>query len=262
VTYIFEDDRNLIFWPQAVRQILSVFTAIFSLLLILWVAGAASRLLLDATRNGAMELMLVTPLDPRRIVRGQWSALCRIFLLPVLCVFLLNMISGVETALMYSKLSRGGSSFLSDSILACVSTALSVITTITGLAATAWFGMWMGLTTKKNAIAVLLNICLVTILPAIVSYFVMAMAMASLSIAGLGAALGTAFVIYLPTVVINSLSLAKDVFFIVWARRRLLNRFREAVLRDKGMVFRRVTPMAPPMPGAGPMPSPPPLATA
>jgi hypothetical protein len=57
---------------------------LLTLVLYLWAASQASRFLVEARRNGLMELMLVSPLSERQIVAGQWRALLRMFGLPVL----------------------------------------------------------------------------------------------------------------------------------------------------------------------------------
>lgn len=56
----------------------------FTLLLYLCAASLACRFLVEARRSGLLELLLVSPLDERQIVRGQWRALLRMFGLPVL----------------------------------------------------------------------------------------------------------------------------------------------------------------------------------
>ena len=46
-----------------------------------------------------------------------------------------------------------------------------VLTSIAGLAAIAWFGMWMGLTNRKTSLAVLKTVCYVLVLPWIALMF-------------------------------------------------------------------------------------------
>jgi ABC-2 family transporter protein len=56
----------------------------FTLLLYLCATSLACRFLVEARRSGLLELLLVTPVNERQIVRGQWRGLLRLFGLPVL----------------------------------------------------------------------------------------------------------------------------------------------------------------------------------
>ncbi len=73
--------------------------SLFSFGLMLWIAVRASQIFVDGVRNGALELLLVTPVTARTIVQAQWTALLRTFLFPVLCVVLLQLGTGVLAAL-------------------------------------------------------------------------------------------------------------------------------------------------------------------
>ena len=61
------------------------------LLLKAWVAIEASRRLSEDRQSGALELLLVTPLQPRRMVAAQRKALWNVFALPVLALALVNL---------------------------------------------------------------------------------------------------------------------------------------------------------------------------
>ncbi|HWI57793.1 MAG TPA: ABC transporter permease subunit [Bacillota bacterium] len=57
---------------------------LFTLVLYLGAASQASRFLVEARRNGLLELLLISPVQDKEIVRGQWRAWLRLFGVPVL----------------------------------------------------------------------------------------------------------------------------------------------------------------------------------
>jgi hypothetical protein len=92
---------------------------------------------------------------------------------------------------------------------------------VTHLAALAWFGMWMGVTSRKTLVAVTKTVVFVMILPGI-----------ALTVAQVGfeiVALRAYPSIWVWTTLFGILSLGVDLFFILFARRRLLTRLREVV---------------------------------
>lgn len=189
----------------------ATFQRLISIALYLWVAAKASHLFIESMRNGAFELLLVTPVAPRVIVRAQWAALCRTFLLPVLCIIVLQTAGGFLTGLQTSraittaaappltitnatgpvlvtntvssiKITGPGSISVTTSAAGLNSSwpvfyematlVLSAASLIAGLAAVGWFGMWMGLTNRKISVAVTKTICFVSLLPLIAYGFI------------------------------------------------------------------------------------------
>ncbi|HYE33738.1 MAG TPA: ABC transporter permease subunit [Methylomirabilota bacterium] len=59
----------------------------------LWVASEASHRLVEDQREGAMELLLSTPMTPERIIAGQWAAFRRQFVRPFLLLCVLEWIA-------------------------------------------------------------------------------------------------------------------------------------------------------------------------
>ena len=57
-----------------------------------WVALEASRQLGTDRHNGALELLLCTPLDVPTILRGQWLAIVRQFAGPVCVVCVADLV--------------------------------------------------------------------------------------------------------------------------------------------------------------------------
>jgi ABC-type transport system involved in multi-copper enzyme maturation permease subunit len=133
--------------------------------------------------------------------------------------------------------------------------ASNVVTSLMNLAALAWFGMWMGMTSRTTNLATLKTIAFVQIIPWVVIGFA-AMLVVPLVLMPRFARGGTVAVSqtmlwfpFLMSAVTFVLSLAKDVAFLVWARRRLNSEFRERVVQALMPV--RVAP--PPAPrGAAP----------
>jgi ABC-type transport system involved in multi-copper enzyme maturation permease subunit len=150
---------------QTVALVLSTFIR-------LWLALQACRFWTDARASGAMELLLVTPLQPRQIIRGQWRALCRAFIPIVLVLALIT--AGVAYAQVLDTLKVNRASMLSsaatlgsslseadiDRMLAdsrsqmLVSMGFNVILQLSSFWAVAWMGMWMGMTTRRIQVAV------------------------------------------------------------------------------------------------------------
>jgi hypothetical protein len=229
--------------------------------LFLWVASQASRFFVDAVRNGAMELLLVTPVYPAQIVRAQWHALCRTFLLPTLCVALLHLAGGILSAAeiqsQMGPASAGPSTYHAPDmgVYLIGESVISTITTVAAVAAVAWFGMWMGLTNRKVSVAVLKTVCFVLVLPWIALTFIRGFSMVLLIPAG---SFGNpTMALLIPAVITGVLGLGKDVFFIRWGWLRLNRDFRDALTRDQSHRFRSSAPnYQPPPPAIMPVPPP------
>jgi hypothetical protein len=226
--------------------------ALLVLALVLWIGSQACRLFVDAMRNGAMELILVTPITPEQIVRGQWKALLRTFLIPALLVLGLNIANQIETIRIFAKSMASTPGAVSNNFsweaYQIVSLVSSILTLSGDLVAMAWFGMWMGMTSRKTSIAVLKTICFVCVLPWIASIFVQIAGMGLLARAG-------KWPFWLSSVISSIFELAKNVVFIVWARQRLLTRFREMAAQGGQQVARRQRMVLPaiPVPAAPPV---------
>jgi len=193
---------------------------LLGLVLALWVAFQASRLFVEGVQNGAFELLLVTPLKPDDIVASQWQALWRTFLVPAI---LLQVFSQVTSYLQFYL--TGGSSVpdFNWQFYRLIGPIITTVGFLANLAALSWFGMWMGLTTRKPVFAVLKTLCFVVILPWIALWFVQIFVLFRLrSFGG----------IWFYTILNTALFIGKDAFFIVWARRRLLTRFRRTVAQE------------------------------
>jgi hypothetical protein len=201
----------------------------------LWVAVQAARFFVEAVRNGALELILVAPVGPDEIVRAQWRALRRTFMIPSLTAAL-YAIAVVATSLAqtYAMMmaSKGTPRMSFDMVTwEIVGLVAGLINFFANLAALAWFGMWMGLTNRKPAIAALKTVAFVVVLPKIALLFVqgfvmMLIAFSTIGRSGSGSGMASFWV---STIVVCILTVGKDAFFILFARQKLSTRFREAV---------------------------------
>ena len=158
-------------WPRHALPDLQAATVCAFLLKAL-VAFQACRFFVEARRNGALELLLCTPLRNADLLRAQWRALIRIFFWPVAVFLLLCWIA------VASSPSPAPAAFLAPTPGALPggrSGPLGALFLTIGLAADVaaigWFGMWLALTVRKPGVAPALTILAVLILPAMLSRF-------------------------------------------------------------------------------------------
>jgi ABC-type transport system involved in multi-copper enzyme maturation permease subunit len=243
---------------QALVQFTAVLEWLLGFALCLWVASQASRFFVEAVRNGALELLLVTPVNPPQIVRAQWAALWRTFAFPVLCVVLLQL-AGVVVNVLQMKHQMVFSSSMAgraagsppyvppDMTWFYVTNAVTgIITSIAGLVAIAWFGMWMGLTNRKTSLAVLKTICFVVVLPWIAFMFARVFLMFVLIPLGITRNPNPTLFLSLPVLIVAILTLGKDGFFIWWSYHNLRVNFRKQITGDRNSRFRVARPLTPP----------------
>jgi hypothetical protein len=222
------------------------------LALYLWMASQASRFFVEAVRTGAVELVLVAPVNPPQIVRSQWTALRRTFLFPALLVVGTKIAGGLVLILEMQKGMAGsgagpGFNFIHYQI---ANTAAGAVNFVADLLAVAWFGMWMGLTSKKTTMAMVKTFVFIVVLPWLALMFLQVFLTGLIAVT-LAAGGGSGWLYWsLGPLVIAAVNLAKDIFFIRWSRRKLLTRFRDAVTRDTPLFAPRP---APPLP-SGPKP--------
>jgi len=167
----------------------------FALLVKLWLAAVAPQSLAESRRNGALELILCTPITADRIVRGQLEALTSYIFTPAIAVsmgFPMGSILGCIVGGNEEAIQR----IIGTIWVGMVWLALFVL----DVHALAYAGLWFGLTTSrveramaKTAFAVLLLPVLTLLVPL----------------------LGFAGVVGWP------------VFWIYWCSAKLRNRFRE-----------------------------------
>ncbi len=185
-----------------------------------WMASESARFFVESRRNGALEVLLSTPLTGREVVKGLQGALWRLFLVPVLLLAVLQLTGAV--ALLLTMRAEGlervfalvGMPFFSGG-------AFSIITRVVDLLALGWVGVWMGLTSRNANLAVLKTLLFVQVLPWLAFMFITPFMMIPLTmVAGVAGEPG-GWLMVLPMLAGELLWIGKDVLFIYWARSRL-----------------------------------------
>jgi len=111
-----------------------------------WVVSEACTRLAEDRRHGALELLLSTPLTPAQILHGQWLALRRQFLNPLLVLMVVEF-------LLVRQAFTTGLGLMCAAMLAADFVALG------------WAGQWLALTTKHLTQAILRALLAVLVLP-------------------------------------------------------------------------------------------------
>ena len=179
-----------------------------------WFAGEACAQLAEDRRIGALELLLSTPLDVRQVLHGQFLALCRQFLWPVLFAVT------VEVVFLIAGLNRPGISG---------SAGLWIFVWISGLivlfadfAALFYLCLWKSLTARNANRANTAAIVRIMALPWIL-YVVFVILLGTMSLAGGGLHIDeNVFVLFW-----LAISLGVDAFFGVRAKLKLESEFRQ-----------------------------------
>ncbi len=265
-------------WRRPPRDMWGLWSALSWLLvalLYLWMASQAGRFYLEARRSGLVELLLVAPLTVRQVVQGHWRAIVRMFGPPVALLLLALLAGG---CLAYRTSWGSGVPRPWSHLAALVTSAASTLSTLASLAALAWFGMWMGLTSRNASLVTLKTILFVKVIPFLVIYFVTMYAMFLLVIMPQTMRMSTAPGPPVTTTITNAsggttvtvsaatpfsamtplyislvmtclpavLNVAVDLGFIALARSRLHATFRQQAARSLGPG--RVEPASPPAP--------------
>lgn len=216
-------------------------TALLHLILLLRIAMAATHQFAEDRKSGALELLLATPFQVRRIVRGQWLALLRQIWGPMAAAFLVHGIFlwGLLELIVAEELpGRTGLDLLralwhSDAsgrvevdwhlvfILKAVLWAGALL--FTHWITLGWVGMWMGLKTKRARNAPWAALALVMVPPW--PFFTLAVVLMDQF-----SFLWTEYeMLHLGLNIVLGLNLASDFLLSLWAWRRLRRDFRLAV---------------------------------
>jgi hypothetical protein len=222
----------LITVPSAAWLVWAQVSGLLLLALYLLTASHAARFFVEARRSGLTELLLVTPLDSRKIVLGQWLATLQTFGLPVVLLLLVQLAGGVfsqHTSMRMMSGALGGySPPLALNIFLCVLTVLSVVG---NLIAIVWVGMWMGLMSRNTGIATLKTLIFVQVLPWLAITFISTSFVGVLMFRGISnnGPPSNSTVLSFPLLISGlsaMLTIAKDAAFFVWARQKLYSSFR------------------------------------
>jgi hypothetical protein len=123
-------------------------------------AWAASRFFVESRRTGELELLLTTPLGAQTIVSDQWKVLKRVLRWPILLMLAPLLLQGGYMLM----LPRVGLMSLWR-VHYAVSLPLSALSTILGMAALCWLGLWFGLRAGGQARAILWSVAVAKALP-------------------------------------------------------------------------------------------------
>jgi hypothetical protein len=186
-----------------------------NLLLRGWVASEVTRQLAEDRKAGALELLLSTSLTVRDILRGQWLALRRQFLGPLVVVLCVEML--FLQATMADPMNAGERGFYF-----CLWTA-GMVMLLADLAALYWLGLWFGLTARNPNSAASAVVVRILVLP----WVGMALLFLALTVGqmqGIQDVPAESFFLAWWF----AFGLAADIGFGFWARHKLLTEFRLA----------------------------------
>ncbi len=131
-------------------------------------AFQAGRFFAEGRRNGALELLLCTPLTNREIVRGQSLALWHSFLWPVIIFVILLFAPAI--ARIWTAIAQQQWEPVTHALVGSFFAALFTVRLVMDLLSVCWFGMALALTTRRPTLAPALTVLFVLILPSILSF--------------------------------------------------------------------------------------------
>jgi hypothetical protein len=203
-----------IMMPMQIPQVLA------SLALSLLVIYLAARSFAEARQTGEMEILLTTGLPDRQLVEMLWLRLRAVVISLIVIDAAFNV---VGTLLLLNQPSAGQADFRWLQVL-------NVIGQLAGSVfswwATVWTAMWFGLTTRKAHLAVGKTIGLVVIATGILTSLGAGLLIVALQIGGTWTGAGLPVWFYM--VPSTLLTCGTYLCWIIWARRRLFTRFRQA----------------------------------
>ncbi len=193
---------------------------LLNLLLKVWFGLEAGRQLADDRRQGALELLLATPLTVGDILHGQLLALKRQFLGPLMVVlavcFLFTMAGSTDPTLQESP---------GDRSLWVLFWTAGMVMLAADLAALYWVGMWQALTAKNPTRAAAGSLARILLLP----WVALALGVLFLTLFWPNGEGDSVLKVFLGAWV--GAGLAADIGFGAWARHNLLSEFRVAATR-------------------------------
>jgi len=186
-------------------------TKVFGFLIKIVFAAQACRFFIESRKSGALELLLSTPLRNREIIRGQWLALRRIFLWPLIVFALFNL---TPLVFIIGRAIAGPGLFealgpIGSAIGSLLITLWFTVGMLADVFTIGWVGMWLALTVKKPDLAPVWTIL---------------------------------FVVILPTIAVCGLDLLVDMFLIIWASSNLQTDLRWTLSRQYQVPAAQMTP--------------------
>jgi ABC-type transport system involved in multi-copper enzyme maturation permease subunit len=196
---------------------------ILNLMLRCWFAAETGWTLSESRKSGALELLLSTPVRVQDILQGQWLALRRQFLAPVLLVILIELLflaAIVREAIPEEERMFWYALWLSG-----------VILFVADLIALYWLGMWRGLTARNGLRAVGGSLSIVLGLPW-VGYGMILLFLVLSEFRQNSSQSNPTWKFFLG--LWFALGVGVDFFFAAWSRQKLLTEFRIAAQRQYG----------------------------
>src|ERR1043165_2562971 len=122
------------------------------------------RFLVEARRNGALEMLLCTPVRSRDILQAQTLALRRSFLWPSVAFLVVLFVPlGVQATNLIRTADFPG---IIGLVAGWFSAAVCAVRMGADVCALYWFGLWLALTMKKPSLAPALTVLVVLVVPA------------------------------------------------------------------------------------------------
>ncbi len=216
-------------WQVAVIGLGAV-QGLFSFALLIWLTVEASRQTGDARSSDAFELLLATPLTTAEIVSGFFLGIWRIFGVAIVTVVALQLLgvwmlwSGQDANFSAGRVSVtvNGGSIPNLTVYQMISTVFGAINFMATCFALVWMGMWMGLRSESTTAAAAKTFVFVVVVPGIVLSIGVGL------LFGIGMAVAGFSMMWLSAVIQGGVALTVKIGFVLWARRRLLENFREA----------------------------------
>jgi ABC-type transport system involved in multi-copper enzyme maturation permease subunit len=146
--------------------------------------------------------------------------------------------------------------------LAAAYTLIGTATTAANLIAIAWFGLWMGMTSRNSPLATLKTLGLVQVAPLLVIWFTTGILIFGLMMSQFttgrnqAAKWTTSIAEWIPLIMASLVfifSLVKDIAFSAWARGKLRSSFRQVASQATGVPLQHIQPSTvtpPKIPGA------------
>ena len=153
-------------------------------LLDIFFAVQACRFFSESRRTGALELLSCTPMQTPALISGQWKALSRLFLWPVIILIISQLLCLGLMATPFVTLNSSTSFVVSSAKIAgsagraarpvylsmvgwypILLILMQIAEAVAKFFALGWFGMWLALSLQRPALAAGLTILFVLILP-------------------------------------------------------------------------------------------------
>lgn len=125
-----------------------------------WVLTLACQSFAKERENGAMELLLSTPLTVSQLLRGQWLAIRRQFLLPVAAILLFDLFW--VGLVLRGRVRHGIEPQDAFGLYSCMA---NMFMFVIDLVALFWVGMWLGVSSRRTSRAAPATVARLLLLP-------------------------------------------------------------------------------------------------